>query len=91
METMNGNHKISGAIGLLNEAAKDKKDEIQKAVKRLQKMTVGAVEKKKRKFRSALKTTDRKIRKNPWPVIGYAALGALFLGLFLSKGKKDTF
>ena len=99
--------KIHEALELLNEAAKDKKDELYEIVgdkysdiKDLLTAKAGngvaMMDSAKKRFTKGLHTEEKKIaskaheierniRRNPWPYVGAAALGALVFGVFLGK------
>lgn len=98
----NGNTgKINGALELLNEAAKEKKDEILKRVTNKYSEFRETMEATKDRADAALhagqvqmkktaKEVDRKVRKNPWTFIGAGAAAALIVGFICGRSSKKS-
>lgn len=88
--------RISEALRLLEEAAKNKKDELRtliadKYVNLKTAVVEGAVRAKDvtaEKTRVAVEAVDENIHKNPWPYVGGAAALGLLLGYILGR-KRD--
>jgi ElaB/YqjD/DUF883 family membrane-anchored ribosome-binding protein len=92
--------KISEALQLLEEAAKDKKSELKsmvtdkyKNVKDVffssEEQVVEALKRAKEagtvKVKEVSGAVDAEVHKNPWPYIGGAAVGALLLGFIMGR------
>lgn len=95
--------RIAEALELLNEAAKDKKTELQHLISnkfgdlkslvegvagKVQRETVDTYQRGKEKIEDVMSEVDKSVHKNPWPYIGGAAVFALFLGYLLGRSKK---
>jgi ElaB/YqjD/DUF883 family membrane-anchored ribosome-binding protein len=95
--------RIAEALELLNEAAKDKKDELKHLIShkfgdlkslvegvagKVQRETVDTYEHGKEKIEDVLSEVDKSVHKNPWPYIGGVAVFALFLGYLFGRSKK---
>ena len=98
-DTSNSNRKFQEALELLNEAAKEKKEEIQNLVgnrySHIKEALQGAtadrladLEDFKKTAQDVAQGVDKNVRSNPWTYIGGAALGALLLGYILGSSKK---
>ena len=94
--------KISEALELLNEAARDKKDELQdmftdkyahikKAVtveaQKVKDMARDVVAEGEEKIKEAFIKVDDRVRKDPWPYVAGTAIVALLLGYVLGRRK----
>lgn len=101
--------KFEEALQLLNEAAREKKDEIQHLlsgkysdIQNLIKTTAQAkaaelghyrelaeeaIGEGTERVKAAAGDVDRKVRENPWPYVGGAALAALLLGFIMGNSK----
>ena len=95
--------RITEALELLNEAAKDKKTELEQLIshkfgdlKSLVEGLTGKVQREaadtyhrgKEKIEDVLSDVDKSVHKNPWPYIGGAAAVALLFGYLLGRSKK---
>src|SRR3990167_1586834 len=102
--------KFEEALELLNEAAREKKEEIESLIadkyEHLSEAFGSSVKRNRKnfnrvkdfteedffenteKFQDMAAELDEKIRKNPWPYVGGAALAALLFGLLVGSGKK---
>jgi len=95
--------RIAEALELLNEAAKDKKTELEHLIShkfgdlkslvegvtgKVQRGTVDAYQHSKEKLEDVLSEVDKSVHKNPWPYIGGAAVVALLFGYLLGRSKK---
>lgn len=49
------------------------------------KKIVKGLHQEEKKIKEAVSSIDKKVRKQPWPVLGGVALGALVIGLVLGK------
>jgi len=98
--TKPSSEKISEALQLLEEAAKDKKTELKglvtdkyKNVKDVflssEEQVAEALKKAKEasseKIKEVSGAVDQEVHRNPWPYIGGAAVGALLLGFIMGK------
>lgn len=102
--TANGEDKrISEALELLNEVAKEKRAELQGIVSEkygsLKSLLGGLAEgmqataqetlaQGKQKVQELASDVGASVRKNPWPYLGGTALGFLILGYFFGKSRK---
>jgi ElaB/YqjD/DUF883 family membrane-anchored ribosome-binding protein len=95
--------KISEALELLEEVAKDKKEELKSLVsdkyhslksvlgdvaEGLEKKGVETYEHGIEKVKDLAAKSAKSIRKQPWPYLGGTAIGFLILGIFLSRSRK---
>lgn len=101
--------KFEEALQLLNEAAREKKDEIQNLLNnkysdiqslirttakskvaemgRYREVAEEALGESAEKLKGAAEDVDKKVRENPWPYVGGAALAALLLGFIMGNSK----
>jgi len=93
---MHSNDKISEALKLLNEAAREKKAEFQHLLKDKYAQLKDAVVESEHSVEQALahakeygvekaKVVDENVHKNPWAYIGGAAAVALLVGYILGR------
>ena len=87
-ETSTNNRKFEEALQLLNEAAREKKDEIARLLTDRFDHLKDAVSQGRERASEVFEEVDIKVKKNPWPYIGGAAFGALLLGYILGSQKK---
>jgi ElaB/YqjD/DUF883 family membrane-anchored ribosome-binding protein len=95
--------KISEALELLEEVAKDKKADLQNLVAEKYdclKSVIGGVahgwekqaretfEHGKEKVKDLASRSDESVRHHPWPYLGGTAIGFLILGFFLGRSSK---
>lgn len=95
--------RITEALELLNEAAKDKKTELEHLIshkfgdlkslvggvaEKVQKETADTYQRGKEKIEDVLSEVDKSVHKNPWPYIGGAAAVALLFGFLLGRSRK---
>ncbi|MBF0479141.1 MAG: hypothetical protein HQL26_06625 [Candidatus Omnitrophica bacterium] len=97
--TKTTNAKITEALELLNEAAKEKKNELkdlmsEKYLSMKQAVMEGAnhgkqiIEEGKKKALETVKVVDAQVRENPWPYIGGVALFSIVLGYFMGSKRR---
>lgn len=86
---LSGNEKITEALKLLDEAAKEKKDELRDLIsekyENLKDATGYARDFGIAKTKELASTVDESVRENPWYYIGGVAIGALLLGYILGR------
>lgn len=97
------NVKISEALELLNEAAKEKREELKGLMKDKythirEAMAAGAGQAKdmaqdflvegQEKIKEAVSEADRRVRKDPWPYIAGAAAASLLLGYLMGSKRR---
>ena len=82
------NKKFEEALHLLNEAAKEKKDEISRLLSDRFNHLKDAASQGRERVVEVFEEVDVKVKKNPWPYIGGVAVGALLLGYILGSQKK---
>ena len=87
-EIANSNKKFEEALQLLNEAAKEKKEDVVKLLSEKYSHIKDALSEGRDKAGEVFEEVDEKVRKNPWPYIGGVAIGALLLGYILGNQKK---
>ncbi len=85
---MNGHRKMTKAINLLNEAVKDKKQEIEENLEQLKKNAQRALEDTKENIVDAATEVDKSAHSNPWAYIGGAAAFALIAGFVAGRHTK---
>ncbi len=101
-ETKSSNVKITEALELLNEAAREKKDELKGLLNDRyshikQAMSTGTeqiiekakqfAEEGKERITDVASEADKRVRKNPWPYIAGAAAASLIVGYLMGKRK----
>ncbi|MGH7198188.1 MAG: hypothetical protein ACREH5_05565 [Candidatus Omnitrophota bacterium] len=78
--SMNGNKKVAKALHILNEAAQEKRDELQQNFSRFTKTAKKAIGERGEQLREAAGGVDTQVRRNPWAYIAGAAASALAIG-----------
>lgn len=86
--SLNHSKKITTALNILNEAAQDKKEEIQENLARFAKQTQKSVYQGGQKVKKAASQVDSQVHDNPWIYIGSVAAGAMLVGFLLAKAKR---
>lgn len=96
--------RINEALELLNAVARDRKSELEAAVRdkyadfkslvsalgaEAKSRAVDKVEAGKQKAVDVAKDVDESVHRNPWAFIGGAALTGLLLGLLLGRSRRD--
>jgi len=59
-----------------------------KAMKQIRRVTEDVIEESGERVREAATHVDKTVRRNPWPYIGGAAVGALLLGYILGSSRE---
>ncbi len=88
MSETNSRQKFEEALSLLNEAAKEKREDIQKLMSGKYSHIKDVMGESKDSAVEVFEEVDESVRKNPWAYIGGAALGALLLGYILGSQRK---
>ena len=88
MSDTDSKQKFEEALSLLNEAAKEKKEDIQRLLSDRYSHIKDAVLTGRDRTSEVFEEVDENVRQNPWAYIGGAALGALLLGYILGSQKK---
>ncbi|HTL69960.1 MAG TPA: hypothetical protein VL404_01585 [Candidatus Eisenbacteria bacterium] len=86
-------HEAQEKYNELKDAIQDAATQSKRTINHLVRATEEAVYEGSEKVKDAAVTVNRTVHKNPWPVIGGTALGALFVGFLIGKcggGSKDT-
>lgn len=101
--TTTGNEKIAEALRLLDEAAKDKKHELQSLMTNQYSHLKGAVveaglglgsmatrvrDESVEKAKQAASDVDKHVHDHPWPYIGGVAITALLVGYIMGRNRK---
>jgi len=101
-DNKSSNVKITEALELLNEAAREKKDELKGLLNDRyshikQAMSMGTeqiiekakqfTEESKEKLVDVASEADKRVRQNPWPYIAGAAAASLIVGYLMGKRK----
>jgi ElaB/YqjD/DUF883 family membrane-anchored ribosome-binding protein len=96
--------RINEALELLNAVARDRKTELEDAVRgkyadftslvsalsdRARRTAGEKLEAGKQKIVDAAGDVDERVHRNPWPYIGGAAVVGLVVGLLLSRSRRD--
>ncbi len=96
MKTSRHHDKIHEALDLLNEAAKEKKEELYGMIgdryAEIRELLSGQAEngveflhQAKKRVAKELHAEEARVRRNPWPYLGAAAFVALVAGMALGK------
>ncbi len=98
----NGHKKIEDAFHLLNQAAKEKKEELQNLlrskyddIREVLQETAGekvadqVLEEGRRRLEEAASEVDAAVKKNPWPYVLGVAAAALIVGYLLGSSQKE--
>ena len=84
----NSRQKFEDALTLLNDAAREKREDIQKLLSEKYLHIKDALSTGTDKATEVFEEVDESVRKNPWAYIGGVAVGALILGYILGSQKK---
>ncbi len=82
------NRKFEEALQLLNDAAREKKEDIQKLVGEKYEHLREAIDTGRERAVEVFEEVDEQVKKNPWPYMGGVALGSLLLGFILGNQNK---
>ncbi len=89
-KTRNG--KITEALGLLNEAAKEKREELKELLTdkyaHVKDMIVGKALVGEEKVKEVISEADKRVHKDPWPYIAGATAFSLLLGYLVGSKSK---
>jgi ElaB/YqjD/DUF883 family membrane-anchored ribosome-binding protein len=89
---LNGSKKIQEALQLLNDAAKEKKEEIQNLLgdkyDDVKKIFQDSTHEGTEKIKEAVSDAEKTVKENPWQAIAVAATAALVLGILIGSSKK---
>ena len=88
MSDTNSKQKFEEALSLLNDAAKEKKEDIQRLLSDKYSHIKDALSVGQERAAEVFEEVDENVHKNPWAYIGGAALGALLLGYILGSQRK---
>lgn len=80
--------KLDEALRLLNEAAREKKDEIQGLLSEKYGDIKDVLGQGGARAKEWTEDVEEKVRQNPWPYIGGVALGALFVGFLMGTSRQ---
>lgn len=80
--------KIGSKYSRLKEAVEDGAQNAQYLAKRAQKNITRKIHQKEKDLKEAAAELDRKVRKNPWAVVGAAAAGTFVAGLVIGSGRR---
>ncbi|GEM_PF-2881196 len=83
-------HEVHGKYGDIREAVQDAALRGKKSFVRFKRAADAAISEGADQVKITAVRLDRKVKKNPWAVIGGATLGALVVGYFIGRtAKKD--
>lgn len=88
MSETNSRQKFEEALSLLNDAAKEKREDIQRLLSDKYSHIKDAIMTGKNQATEVFEEVDENVRKNPWAYIGGVAVGALLLGYILGSQRK---
>ncbi len=87
-ELTNGNRKIDQALHLLGEAAKEKRENLQKTLNQQFSNVKEVLEEKGEEIKKVATEVDQRVHKNPWPYIGGVAALATLIGYIFGANRK---
>lgn len=101
MRTAHRNGKLKAALGLLNEAVEDRYSALKESiadqavhgkeiVTKGKEQLMKTLHQKEAAMIKKAEDFNRKVRRNPWPFMGAAALGAFIMGLSLSRKRRKA-